>query len=122
MSQDEMTAAPDATTETTSTGERLRQQREQLSRRKEEVRRNLERVREDAQKLAKSTKATAADLASMLREHVTERPLLVLGGAFTVGWLCGWLVPGWLVRFGFGVAKQAAPLALTQQAVARTLV
>ena len=122
MSQDKTMSAPGTTTETVSTAERLRQQREQLSRRKEELQRGVERVREDAQNVAESTKATAADLASMLREHLAERPFLVLGGAFAVGWLCGWLVPGWLVRFGFGVAKQAAPLALTQQMVARTLV
>jgi hypothetical protein len=46
MSQDETMAAPGTTTETISTSERLRHQREQLSRRKEEVRRDLERVRE----------------------------------------------------------------------------
>ena len=73
------------------------------------------------QRVAETAKATATDLQSMLTEHITEQPYLVLGGAFATGWLLGTLVPGWLVRFGFGVGRRATGLALTQQLVARTL-
>ena len=119
MSQVKISGAP--STETSSTAERLRQQGEHLRRRGEELRSEFKDVRDDIQRVAETAKATAADLQSMLTEHITEQPYLVLGGAFATGWVLGTLVPGWLVRFVFGVGRRATGLALTQQLVARTL-
>ena len=122
MSQAKTSDAPSTpATETSSTAERLRQQGEHLRRRGEELRREVKDVRDDVQRVAETAKATANDLQSMLTEHITEQPYLVLGGAFATGWLLGTVVPGWLVRFVFGVGRRATGLALTQQLVARTL-
>jgi hypothetical protein len=78
-------------------------------------------VRDDVRKVAETARATATDLRGILTEHIAEQPYLVLGGAFAAGWVLGTVVPGWLVRFGFGVGRRALGLALTQQLVARTL-
>jgi hypothetical protein len=115
MSHDKTMAG--TTTETIST-----QQREQLSRRKQEVRRRLDQVREDAEKLAESTKATAADLTSMLREHLTERPLLVVSGAFACRLAVRTAGAGVACSIRIRRRQAAAPLALTEQAVAQSLV